>query len=296
MQRLYNRLRPGNSKGDRVIPLVSEKQSGSHPATVIKSGVPSKTSIRTGLGPGSPGLEGLAVELQWEILQKLACLPSLDAIVHASPFYHRAYMARRQSILAKVISRDIGTDVLFEAQALALALKINKKDGSEIRDFFEDYKNRRREPTSVSLESVPLPDTVILSQVQYAVRFAVKDFCQATISRHPMSREKAQDITPLTTNEAQRINRAFYRFEIFCTIFRNQGFNVRPGLDCMDMCHLFLNQFPPWEVEEIACVRDYIMDRYAQLFAKHMNELAQPAPEWAYEDSSGEDHPFEGDI
>ena len=80
------------------------------------------------LDPQSASLEGLAVELQFEILERLTDLPSLNAIVHASPSYHRAYVTRRQFILAKVVSRDIGPDTVLEAQAICMALKTDKKD------------------------------------------------------------------------------------------------------------------------------------------------------------------------
>lgn len=268
-----------------------ETQNGSYPAPIVKSKVPAKASAQVGL---DPRLEGLPVELQSEILQRLPDLLSLDAIVHASPSYHKAYVARRKSILAKVVTRDVGLDTLFEAHAIATALTTNRKDGLEIRGFLENFRTTRRKSAAVSFERFPLPHIAILSQVQYAVRFAMKDFCQATLSRHPLSSAKEEGIRPLSTYETRRISRALYRFELFCTIFSQPGFKVKQQLDCMDMCHHFLNQFPPWEVEEIACIRDYIIGRHAQLFAKHEHELVQHPPEGAPEDSSGDEMPFEG--
>lgn len=294
MKRFYDRLRPGCPKDDGGVPLMPGKPNGGYPVPFVKSTVPATPNDQGMIDPQSASLEGLAVELQFEILQRLPDLPTLDAIVHASPSYHRAYMARRQSILAKMISRNVGPDILFEAHAVATAIATNSKDGSEIRAFLEDYKSTRRQPASVSIERLPLAHIAILAQVQYALRFATKDFFQATLSRNPLSDEKEKDIQPLSTNEVRRISRALYRFEIFCTIFSHPGFEVKQRLDCMDMCHLFLNQFPPWEVEEIACVRDYIIGRYAQLFAKHEDELVQHSPQGNPEDSPGDDMPFEG--
>lgn len=296
MKRFYDKFRPGYPRDNRSIASMPEKKNGNFPAPVVKSRTPATPNAQTGFDPQSASLEALALELQLEILQMLTDLPSLDAIVHASPSYHRAYLNGRQSILAKVVSRDIGPDTLFEAHAVAMALAIDNKDGSEIRKFLEDYESTRTEPASVSIERLPFKRIAILSRLQYAVRFASKDFCQATLSRHPLSSEKEEDIPPLSTNEARRISRAFYRFEIFCRIFSQPGFRVKRKLDCMDMCHLFLNQFPPWEVEEIACIRDYMIGRYAQLFAKHEHRLVQNSPQGAPEDSSGEEMPFEGNM
>ena len=296
MKKLYNKLRPGYSQDDRGVPLVPEQQSGRFPARVIKSKAPpAPVNPHIERGTQSASFEGLPLELKYEIFQRLASLPSLNAIVHASPSYHEAYRARRQSILARVLSQDIGHDVLFETNAVAMALTIDKKDRIEIRRFIKDYKNASQEAATVSLEGFSLRHIVTLSQVQFAVRFAVKGFCQTTLSRHPLSGEKSEQFTPLSSNEARRIKRAFYRLELFSTIFSQQrSFDVRKKLDCMDMCHLFLNHFPPWEVEEIACVRDYIIDRYKQLFAKYADELARPRPQKSPEDSSGDEQPFLG--
>ena len=254
-------------------------------------------STQVGFHPQSASLEGLPVELQFEILERLTDLPSLNAIVHASPPYHRAYATKRRSILAKAISRDVGPDTLLEAQAVCTALKTNKRDGFEIRGFLKWYRNSLSNPASISIESFPLPHIAMLSQIQWAVRFAIKDFCQATLSRHPLSNEKEENVSPLSTNETRRISRALYRFELFCTIFSEaEGFGMEPDLDCMDKCHLFLDNFPAWEREEIACIRDYIIDRYAQLLARYNNELVQQSSEGSPGDSSEEDTPFEGSV
>ena len=135
------------------VPLVPEKRNVIHSAPVVKSSVPAKPCAQAGLHPHRASLEGLAVELQFEILLRLADLPALEAIVHPSPSYHRAYVARRQYIFANVVSRDKGQGVLFEAHAVAMDLTINKKDGSEIRGFLWDYKSRRRAPGSGSIEN-----------------------------------------------------------------------------------------------------------------------------------------------
>ena len=253
-------------------------------------------SSQVGFVPQSASLESLPVEIQFEILERLTDLPSLNAIVHASPTCHRAYVTRRQSILAKVVSRDIGPDTVLEAQAVCMALKTDKKDGSEIRNYLKWYRNSLRNPASISIESFPLTIITLLPQIQCAVRFAMKDFCQAALLRHPLSNEREEHISPLSTNETRRISRAFYRFELFCTIFSEAKFGVEPDLDCMDKCHLFLDNFSAWEREEIACIRDYIINRYAQLLARYKMELLQQSPEGDPGDSSEEDRPFEGNV
>ena len=272
-----------------------DEQSGD-PALVVKSRVPPTANAQRGLDLQNASLEGLPVELKCEILQRLPCLPTLAAIVHASPSFHEIYVARRQPILTEVVSQDIGRDVLLEAHAVVKALTIDTKDGSNVRGFLEDYQTTQRKAAANPLGKFSLPQIVTLSQLHYAVRSAMNDFCQATLSKHPISGGKLEDIMPLSANEARRTSRAFFRFELFCTIFNQSELEGNQMLDSMAMCHLFLNQFPVWEVEEIACVRDYIIDRYAHLFAKYEHVLVQQSPRGAPEDSSGDEKAFEGNT
>ena len=38
---------------------------------------------------------------------------------------------------------------------------------------------------------------------------------------------------------------------------------------------MLLSLYEPWEVEEIACVRDYMMSRYEHLYKQHEDELVR---------------------
>lgn len=149
MKRFYDRLRPGCPKDDGGVPLVPEKRNGSYAAPVVKPRVPATPNAQVRLSSPSASLEGLAVELQHEILQRLPDLPTLDAIVHASQSYHRAYVARRQSILAEVVLSRHWSRCCTRSTCKTVRRSEDFSKATKVRDA---YRHRFRSKGSHSLE------------------------------------------------------------------------------------------------------------------------------------------------
>ena len=97
----------------------------------------------------------------------------------------------------------------------------------------------------------------------------------------------------LSSNERRRFHRAFYRFEIFCILFRNwkkppddqslsdaslEDMDSTYELDSMEKSSLFLSLFSPWEVEELACIRHYFYNYYRRMLHKFEPDLRDRNP------------------
>lgn len=66
-------------------------------------------------------------------------------------------------------------------------------------------------------------------------------------------RERWQDFS---AQELLRVERALYRFELYCIFFGDQNFRVvEKGAGQREA---FWNFFAPWEIEQIASVSEYI--------------------------------------
>ncbi|KAG0650785.1 hypothetical protein D0Z07_2215 [Hyphodiscus hymeniophilus] len=87
----------------------------------------------------------------------------------------------------------------------------------------------------------------------------------------------------LSSSEKRRIYRALYRFELFRVLF-TEPFDIqlppksRSCFDAMDQSLLFLSIFKAWEVEEIACIRDYIIRRHQEILRESSFELSKLCP------------------
>lgn len=229
------------------------------------------------------GLEDLAVELKLALLLNLPNLSDLQSLVHASPLYHSVYRTDRYGILQRVLLNELDQRSFQYILNIGRALNIRHKRPEakeEILKFLEVFKNSDIEPAS-ELQAVFLRHGPRLARIQLSVEFAMHDFCTSVISKHPTTGEPLEEDVILSPTERARISRAFYRCQIFCIVFREDLYLPHVDFNITEKSFLFLNLFPPWENEEIACVVDYMKRKYATLYEKHATALSKrPADEF----------------
>ena len=240
-------------------------------------------------------LEGLPVEMQSAILLSIPDIASLRNLIHASPQYHSAYLSQRREVLLRMLFNCINPDVLYDA---FFAIRSSKTLTGDIEDrvrrvdiFLSEYKDSRE--TSISPEHFDLESASELAQLQIRVQHAIEDFCQTAFLFSPFTGNQADDCRQLSTNETRRLYRAFCRFEIFCNLFRDRTespINGEPSdasraskngiseLDSAEKSSRFLSLFNPWEVEELACVRDYLCKYYQRVLVKFGPDLRGRRP------------------
>lgn len=263
------------------------KTQGRPDAVVLKPSQIRKNHIV----PQMASLEGFAVEIQQAILHQMPDLQTLQALISASPSYLRAYQSQRHSILSSILLRDIHPDVLFDVLAIEDALKLPRNYDDyvpQLKAFVEQYKTTRAS-LHVALGALEPSTKETLWEFHLSVVDVTKHFCDYALSSHPVTRHGLNDRKPISPNEVRRIHRAFYRYELFTVLFREpkhyldeqtersrdrnpdrarlalERDSIR-SLDSQDKSFLFLALFKAWEVEELACVRDYIIHRYDELY------------------------------
>lgn len=248
--------------------------------------------------PQRASVESLPVEIQQIILHQMPDFWTLQALISASPPYLKAYRSQTCSILSDVLRRSIHPDVLFDASAIVDVSKLPRNYDDyvpSLKDFIEQYKITRAVQDA---GSEPVGPNAIdkLRDFHLLVIDVTKDFCDYALSTHPVTGESPCHYTSLSPNEMRRVHRAFYRYELFTRLFHTPDIYVEerrerhrdrnPGrirlalqrnsirsLDSQDKSWLFLALFKPWEIEEIACVRDYIMHRYDELYKLYKSEV-----------------------
>ena len=240
-------------------------------------------------------LEGLPVEIQSAILFAIPDIASLRNLTHASPQYHSAYLGQRLEVLQRILFNSIHRDLLCDA---FFAISSSKTLTGNIEDrvrrvdtFLSEYKDSRE--TWTSPEHFDLESASRLAQLQSRVQHATEDFCQSAFSTFSFAGNQADDCRQLSTNETRRLYRAFYRFEIFCNFFRDRRGSPIDGepsdasraskngiseLDSTKKSTRFLGLFNPWEVEELACVRDYFCNYYQRVLLKFEPDLRDRRP------------------
>ena len=245
--------------------------------------------------PQKPSLERLPTEIQSAILLNIRDVVSLKTLIRASPTYHNAYLSQRHAILKQVLSNSIHPDVLYDAYS---AVHSNKTISSNVEDraakvdaFLSEYERNRdgwTPPEQLDLESVSR-----LARLQLQVQHATEDLCQVVFSSHPFTGEPLGHGEQLSLHEIRRFCRAFYHFEIFCNLFRqrrdmtvednlrhasNEDEETVSEMDFIEKSSQFLSLFNPWEVEELACVRDFLYNYYRRMLHRFEPDLRERNP------------------
>jgi len=111
------------------------------------------------------------------------------------------------------------------------------------------------------------------------VQIVAREFFKATLSKHPLTGQDLDlEFEDLSEKEVQRIYGAILRLEVCCELWGDLGragyiiegeggviptSQIRYGMeDLPNFAALFFSKLNPWEVEEIACVRDFLLRFY----------------------------------
>ncbi|KAH6838679.1 hypothetical protein B0I37DRAFT_242733 [Chaetomium sp. MPI-CAGE-AT-0009] len=214
-----------------------------------------------------PSLEDLPFEIQRLALSQAPTLDTLSALVHASPQFYRVYVRDRRWILRHFVEQSLGC-VLVDAHAAYCS------GGDEFQQtrtepllwkFLHSYQHRRATITASDLAAqLPLEDVIQLARFHHSVieplteRYSI--WALAALSSSPED--------PLSGIEIRRIQRALYRYEIFCNVCRSRGEGRSAPRYIRDETQRtrVLALFPAWQIEEILCIHEFAKDTYGGVF------------------------------
>jgi len=224
--------------------------------------------------PTPASLQGLPFELKVAVLQYLPGISSLKSVVLASKEYFTVYCHERKLILSSILQSELQPAILCEAISVHGARRFPAKDKEGITRFLNEYKVKRSSP--LNIESLNVEILVSMSHMQYLVETAANKYTASIVTTNPRTGKNEDFSRPISRNETRRLYRAFYRLELFCLLFapfnryneQSQGlpFNIARPLIFYDheMARIFLGLFSPWQVEEMTCIRNWMIRYYAR--------------------------------
>lgn len=193
--------------------------------------------------------EKFPLELKQALLSSLSDVYSLrSAALCCSSFYH-AFLDAEQLITTQVVKNQLDAEVLSEA---VIALKSSEQSwtGQGIVDFVDLHlRSRMAPPTSWTL-SEALPLSNLHSNVE---RFASEFIAEMLNTSSEFAYIDAPPTWPVSRKETNRVQRTFYRFELYCNLFHDSKV-----FEASEMEGLFFSKFSYWENEQLACVYDYL--------------------------------------
>jgi hypothetical protein len=198
-----------------------------------------------------PIIQRLPTELKQCLLSAMSDIPTLRSMALSCSSYCYAFSNAETLITAQVMRNQMDVDVLPEAVAAFESSRLQPKTQQCARDFVRHHLHSRTAPT----ELWTLSKALSVSKLQSRVEFFARGFTAETLG--DSSALGYLDHAPphwrLSRTEVNRIHRAFYRFEVYCNLFRDPTlFNLSEQKD------LFFSRFSNWENEQLACVHDFL--------------------------------------
>lgn len=234
-------------------------------------------------------LETLPFEIQRLILTCAPTVEALRALVCASPRLHAVYVEDRLAILRGVVERGAFEGFFVDARAACRSgteeFQLGRTQAS-LWGFVEEYKQWLA-GGGARLEMV-LEELVRMVRFQ---RVMVEPLTERYAAWALAALGLSSEEDPLSDTERRRIQRGFYRFQVFCNVcgFRGKGQSAEEcigGWESVD-CLRVLSLFPAWQIEEILCVHAFVKDVYGGVFdqvAWDLDEERNPryrdAPGW----------------
>ncbi|KAJ5704060.1 hypothetical protein N7493_011198 [Penicillium malachiteum] len=214
-----------------------------------------------------PRILNTPVEIRNAILRQLPTVKDIFSAIKSNKSFYEAFREDNTTVFY-VLQKRVDSKLLPYAAAF-LELHKLPRTSSHSQDAFSILGKCFDCPPSQAREhlaQITLREALQITDLYETVSsFATKYSARAlSLIRND---ELLQDsISSFTSSEISRIERTFYIFEIYCTLFGQS----QPRLSFNEQSALFFKRFAPWENEQLVCVHEFLLDELKPAF----NEVA----------------------
>lgn len=202
----------------------------------------------------------LPPELKQMIFSALPNASTLRSLVLTCSSCYRTFLDAETLIINAVLHTHIGSDLIFDAIVVSKSTTLEPDGSDAATELLQLYAKQ----ALICLSPVwKLRDALAIGSLHETIEIFSKDFASLALSRNPVTGLKDASPFPLSLLESNRVKRAFYRYELFCNMFRERGGVEKAQAASQNPRNLslFFSMCAPWENEQLACVRDYLSER-----------------------------------
>ncbi|KAL9582740.1 MAG: hypothetical protein Q9212_003123 [Teloschistes hypoglaucus] len=225
----------------------------------------------------APTLESLLPELQIGIMRGFCCFRDLYSLIRASPRFYQAFCTQRELLLSHIVLKAFHPDIRYATWLLANAAQLPSCPSLEqIQDFLNRFFSiwiARKDECS-NLTRMPIPLALSLHKLGPLLRWFVQDYKEHTLdvladvgNHFELGHDFSLLHSDLSHVEYGRIQRAFCHFEVFRYLYSAPK-NAEIDIDYLSLMTRYLSKLFVDEVEEIGCIRDYMIRRLCGVFEK----------------------------
>lgn len=188
------------------------------------------------------------LEIAPSILRQAPDTPTLRNMIISAPYFYDGFHLASKTILESVLMNEYGPSLLPEALATYASSRLSQPGLESARDqLLSNLVAIPRTP-----EGWTIADSLALNQIYHHVEYFATKF--AATCFHSSEESSAMDDKPITRNEMRRIRSAFFRFELYCNLYRRSP--NRPTYE--ERKESFLDKFSPWENEQLFTIYEFL--------------------------------------
>ena len=182
-------------------------------------------------------LECMPVELMQQLL---GFLPDLMSLKLTCSSIHKAFISAEHLITASVLKNQVDPEVLPEAVAALDSSYLRERTYERICEFVHDHLDSRRS----QLQPWTLSEALRLVSLHRHVQSFAAAFASEALTKEPVLDElNAIPKHSPSSDEIHCIQRALYRFALYCNLFR---YSRRRPFDFDRQRSLFFDSCCPW--------------------------------------------------
>ena len=209
--------------------------------------------------PTSPFLS-LAPELQQAIFSVLPDASTLSSLIlTCSTFYH-TFRDAESLIIKSILHNQIGSHLLFDALIVLESRMLAPYNEEAVAQLLDLYAGRAFTIT-IDHQKWTRRHAVAISSLHDTIECLSQDFACSALATNIVTGLDESSPAPLSAAESNRIKRTFYRYELFCSVFRKRGDHEMKLNASSTLQQRFFTIHEPWENEQLRCVYDYLFDR-----------------------------------
>lgn len=212
------------------------------------------------------------------LLLLLDNIQTFDNIVQVWPRAKAIGNVYEQQILASIIDKQLGLPVAqYAAACIDGPSARNKRNiGPVLRDYFKALfrpappeRSRLKDWTLSQLRSVARA----IREYQQSVELCLDAFLGRCSDRWPGPVSPTLSRDSLSLSEERRLLRAIYLYQLYCHCFASaeefDDFEVSYiEIHAEDQAMYFLANLPPWVVEEVYTIHEFMFDTYTDIITE----------------------------
>ncbi|KAL8838570.1 MAG: hypothetical protein Q9205_001845 [Flavoplaca limonia] len=230
----------------------------------------------------SPTLETLTPEVQVQIMRNIGSIPALFSLLRASPRYYQVFRNQREYLLTQVAFNQFHPGIIEDVWNMAKVFQIPQPVPIDDAGNFISYKTLL--DNDHQQHSMRTSVTAPLCKIGPTISWFAEDYRQSSIQLladlgTQMEIKQDSDIlhSEYSIIEKGRVQRALCRFETFCHLFFvPEGEEV--DIDYRIEARRYMLSYLADDVEEIACIRDYLVRRLWDVFESIEERAMQEDP------------------